>query len=105
MTPVSERQQLWGGGNNIMFLTILLEPHFREAEAFEVLGVFVRLRVVMCLCQVDADCSSLRNTGAIRECILLPDNSRHDDCFHQHKAYTGWSGTHDFPAESPAATP
>ena len=32
MTPVSERQELWRGGNNITFLTVLLEPHFREAE-------------------------------------------------------------------------
>ena len=34
MMPVSKRQELWGDGNNITFLTILLEPHFREAEAF-----------------------------------------------------------------------
>ena len=55
MTPVSERQDLWGGGNNIIFLTILLEPHFREAEAFRLFGIFVRFRVMMCLCRVDAD--------------------------------------------------
>ena len=40
MTPVSERQELWGGGNNITFLSILLELHFREAEAFKLFGVF-----------------------------------------------------------------
>ena len=55
MTPVSERQELRGGGNNIIFLTTLLEPHLREAEAFKLFGVFVRFRVVMCLCRVDTD--------------------------------------------------
>jgi len=105
MTPVSERQELWGGGNNIIFLTILLEPHFREAEAIKLFGIFVRFRVVMCLCKIDSDCSSLRNTSAIRECVILPGNSHHYDCFCQRKVYTGWSGTHDFPAESFAATP
>ena len=38
MRPVSERQERWGGGNNIIFLTILLKPHFREAEAFKLFG-------------------------------------------------------------------
>ena len=42
MTPVSERQELQGGGNNIIFLAILLELQFREAEAFKPFGVFVR---------------------------------------------------------------
>ena len=105
MMPVSEKQELCGDGNNIISLTILLEPHFREAEAFKLFGVFVRFRVVMCLCRTDTDCSSLRNTGAIRQCVILLGNSRHDDCFCQRKAYTGWRGTHDFPAESFAATP
>ena len=41
MTPISERQELRGGGNNIVFFTILLEPHFREAEALKLLRVFV----------------------------------------------------------------
>ena len=40
MTPVSERKELWGGGNNNIFLTILLEPHFREAETFKLFGRF-----------------------------------------------------------------
>ena len=105
MTPVSERQELWGGGNNITFLSILLELHFREAEAFKLFGIFVSFRLVTCLCRIDADCSFLRNTGAIRECVILPGNSRHDGCFCQRKSYTGWSGTHDFPAESFAAGP
>ena len=81
MTPISEMQDLWGGGNNIVFLTILLEPQFREAKAFKLFGVFVRFQVVICLCRIDTDCSSLRNTGAIRECVILPGNSRHDDRF------------------------
>ena len=58
----------------------------------------------MCLCRIDTDCSSLRDTGAIRECVILPGNSL-ERCFCQRKAYTGWSGTHDFPAESFAAIP
>ena len=77
-----------GRGVNIIFLTILLEPHVSEAETFELFGVFVRFRVLMCLCRIDTDCSSLRNTGAIGECVILPGNSRHDDCFCQRKAYT-----------------
>ena len=105
MTPVSERQELWGGGNNIKLLTALLEPHFREAETFKPFGVFVRFRVVMCLCRIDTNPSSLRNMGAIRECVILPGNSPHDDCFCQCKTNTGWSGTHDFLAESFPATP
>ena len=105
MTPVSKRQELWGGGNNILFLTILLEPHFREAEAVKLFGIFVRFRVMMCMCKIDTNCSSLRNTGAIRECVILPGNSLHCDCFCQRKVYTGWSGTHNFPTESFAATP
>ena len=105
MTPLSERQELWGGGNNIIFLAMLLEPHFREAEAFELFGVFVRFRVVMYLCRIDSDRSSLRNTGAIRECVILPGNWHHEDCFCPRKACIGWSGTHDFPAESFAETP
>ena len=64
-----------------MFLTMLLEPHFREAEAFEVFGVFVRFRVVMCLCRVDADCSSSRNTGTIRKCVILTGSSHYANCF------------------------
>ena len=104
MTPVSERQEPWGGGNDIIFLT-MVEPHFRKAKVFKPFGVFVRFQVVMCLCRIDTDRSSLRNTGAIRECVNLPGNSRHDFCFSQHNAYTGWSGTHDFPAESFSATP
>ena len=100
MTPVSERQELRGGGNNIIFLTIVLELHFREAEAFKLFGGFVRFRVVMCLCRIDTNW----NTGAIRECVSLPSNSHHDDCFCQCRAYTEWSGTRDFPAESFVAT-
>ena len=41
MTPVSDRQDLPGGGNNIISLTVLLEPQFREAKAFGLFGVFV----------------------------------------------------------------
>ena len=104
MMPVSKKQELWGGGNNIILLTILLEPHFCEAEAFKLFRVSVRFRVVMCLCRIDTDCSSLRNTGAIRECIILPGNSHHEDGFCQRKAYTGCSSTHDVPAESFTAT-
>ena len=40
MTPVSQRQELRRGGNHITFITILLEPHFREAEAFKLFRGF-----------------------------------------------------------------
>lgn len=40
MTPVSESEELWGGGNDIIFLTILLEPHFRKAEAVKLFRIF-----------------------------------------------------------------
>ena len=54
---------------------------FREAEAFKLFRLFVRFWVVMRLCRIDTDCSSLRNTGAIWDCVILPGNSYHDDCF------------------------
>ena len=46
MTPVSEMQELWGGGDSIICLTTLLEPHCCKAEAFKLFKVFVRFRVV-----------------------------------------------------------
>ena len=42
--PLSKRQELWGGGNNIIFFTILVEPHFHEAEVIKLFRIFI------CMC-------------------------------------------------------
>ena len=75
---MSEQQELWGGGDHIVFPgTILQQPHFREAKAVKLIGVVVLFWIIVSWRTIDTDCGSLGNKGAVGECVILLSNSPH----------------------------